>query len=457
MVIPLLLALAASPDLIPARWNWTDPSSLDLVKGTPVNCLLIPWDDARAGGIRNLAASAAQQRIHTLAVLTPDADARAAARKAVEAKLDGIVLEGDFSADTAKHIRETLQTLVVEITPRAKMKLGGPDRILGTDQAVWPGIQVTEDGAAHAGPTGGPWIDTNSGFLRSAYAWGDATIWLANRPPPKTVVTTERYLQVISDAAMAGARWVIALDPELEASLAARKPKAVATWQRMVDHLKFLESHKEWRSLRPAGQLAVVQDVDAGALLSGGIVDMIAVKHTPVRPVPRSKLNAGAFEGVTMAVNTDPAGLTDEQKQALRAFTRGGGTLLTAPAGWKSETPPKSGQITLEKQEIERLDAIWKEVNSMIGRRNLGARLFNVSTMLSNLLTTADGKQSIVHLVNYSDYPVEWVTAHFPGKYKRARLFTPEGGEAEIKTYDTEEGTGVDIPKVFVWATLQLD
>ena len=36
--------------------------------------------------------------------------------------------------------------------------------------------------------------------------------------------------------------------------------------------------------------------------------------------------------------------------------------------------------------------------------------------MLSNLLTSADGKTVVLHLVNYSDYPVENVTVHFIGE-----------------------------------------
>ena len=62
-----------------------------------------------------------------------------------------------------------------------------------------------------------------------------------------------------------------------------------------------------------------LQDVDSGALLSGGVLDMIAVKHTPVRPVPTHKLEAAAMEGTKMAVNVDPSTMTDEQKQALES------------------------------------------------------------------------------------------------------------------------------------------
>jgi len=70
----------------------------------------------------------------------------------------------------------------------------------------------------------------------------------------------------------------------------------------------------------------------------------------------------------------------------------------------------------------------------------MGVRLFNVSSMLSNLLVSADGKTAVVHLVNYSDYPVENVAVHFPAEYKRATLTTPEGMAKSLEVYPTEEG-----------------
>ena len=49
---------------------------------------------------------------------------------------------------------------------------------------------------------------------------------------------------------------------------------------------------------------------------------MIAVKHTPVRPVPTHSLDPKSMQGAKMAVNVAPGSLNDEQKQALRAWTR---------------------------------------------------------------------------------------------------------------------------------------
>ncbi len=59
-MLAALIVLAAMPDLVPARWISNDPKSLDLIRDTPVNCLLIEqplWsvrfnDEAAARGFR---------------------------------------------------------------------------------------------------------------------------------------------------------------------------------------------------------------------------------------------------------------------------------------------------------------------------------------------------------------------------------------------------------------------
>jgi hypothetical protein len=395
--------------------------------------------------------------VATLAVIAPGSDVAGAARLAMAAKVTGIVIEGDLPEGAAAGVREAAGGApVIELTARNRMPLGSSAAILGTYQGVWPGIAVEEDGAKKAAPSGSVWIDTNTGFIRAVRAWGDATLWMANQPPPKTVVTGARYLQVVADAAISGARWVLALDDDFAARLARREPKTMADWKRIADLLRYFERHPEWRHMQEYGKLAIVQDPAKGGLLSGGILDMIAVKHTPVRPVPRQHLSAESLAGATMAVNVDADALTPEQKEVLRNFTRSGGMLLTGPPGWKDQSP-LGDKITLDKAELERLNDIWRDVNSMVGRRNMGVRLFNVSSMLSNLLVSADGKTAVVHLVNYSDYPVENVAVHFPAEYKRATITTPEGVEKSLEVYPTEEGGGVDIDKVLVCATIKLE
>jgi hypothetical protein len=450
-LIPCLGAAAAGPaDWAPARWPWDDAKSLELLEGSPVNCLLVTSytpEFARAARDRGLAA---------LATLSPGSDTVAAARQAISAGLAGVVLEGEFAEGTAGAVRVAVDGApVVELTARNRMALGSGAPVFGTYQAVWPGISADAD-THHAGPTASVWIDTNTGFIRAVRAWGGGSLWIANQPPPKTVITSARYLQAIADAAISGARWVVALDADFASRLGRREPAALSDWKRMGELIGYFERHPEWRAMREYGQLALVQDPAKGGLVSGGILDMIAVKHAPVRPIPNQRLTPEALQGATMAVNVDGDSLTAEQKEVLRAFTRSGGTLLTGPPGWQDRSP-SGDRITLEKAELERLNDIWREVNSMVGRRNLGVRLFNVSSMLSNALVSSDGKTAIVHLVNYSDYPVENVTLYFLGEFSRATLVTPDGIETPLKIYSDDEGKGVDIAKVAACATVRLE
>src|SRR5207244_2720603 len=139
---------------------WSDLESLDLLNGTPVNCLLL------TKATPEFAAAAAARGVATLAVNFNPAF-----------PVDGIVLEGDgITVDRGD------RQLVIELLPRYKMKLGSPAPIIGTYQGVWPGIAVDDGKSKHSGPTSSAWIDTNTGFLRAVRAFGTSTVWLANRP-----------------------------------------------------------------------------------------------------------------------------------------------------------------------------------------------------------------------------------------------------------------------------------
>ncbi|MCX6612920.1 MAG: hypothetical protein NTW74_18985 [Acidobacteria bacterium] len=445
LVLATVLGAATQPsDLVPARWPSDDPASLAILNESPINCLLIPeanWSNA-------FLAAAHAKNITVLALLAPGSPALPRVKRALDLGLDGAVLEGDFPEAEAKAVRSSLTAsakLSVELGLRGRIPLGAnAPSIIGTFQGVWAGINPHEDGAAHAAPSGAPWIDTNAGFLRFVRASTDRAFWLSAVPPRDSVVNLSRYLQMISDPAMVGARWVISFEPGFFAKLLAGEGKAQKDLKRINQVLTFFEQNRKLQSLPAFGQLAVVEDTQNGALLSGSVLDMITVKHTPVRPVPFKSVDAKAFDQAKMAVNVDPQSLDPKQQQVLKDFTRSGGTVLTAPPGWRMPVP-RPDQIVTDAEEVKKLDQIWKEVNAMMGRRNLGVRLFNVSSMLSNMLGPADGSRVVVYLVNYSDFPVDSVAAHLLGKYSRITIHWPERAPKTLAPYETEDGTGVDI------------
>src|ERR1022692_3696861 len=135
MLFALMLALAAPPDWVPARWNWTDPASLDLLQGTPINCLLLKWNPEQGESISKFATQAAGKQIATLAVLGPNGDFTGAARQAIRARVTGIVLEGDFPDGAASRVRDAVadsKAVIIELTSRSHLKLGGTAPILAT-------------------------------------------------------------------------------------------------------------------------------------------------------------------------------------------------------------------------------------------------------------------------------------------------------------------------------------
>ncbi|MCC6344327.1 MAG: hypothetical protein IT166_19155 [Bryobacterales bacterium] len=457
-MLAALLMVAALTDWAPARWSSNDPSSLSLLQGTPVNCLLMEQKLWSGPFVKK----AAERNVAVLGLLHPGGDTAQSVRTAREQGLQGVVLEGDFAepdADAARKSASSANLALVELPSRRDVRFGSGSPILGSYQGVFPGIlPVDEKDKAHAMPSGGPWIDTNAGFLRYARALHKGEFWVAVKPPENQVLKVDRYLQAIGDAAMLGARWVVSLDGDFTRRLLAGDPKAVADWKKIGQYMRFYEDLKGYRDLPSHGKLAVLQDASSGALLSGGVLDMIAVKHTPVRPVPGSILSAATLDRASMAVNVDPESLTPAGKEVLKEFTRHGGTVLNGPPGWKM--PSADGnRITMDKDDVAKLDEIWKEVNTMIDRRNLGVRLFNVSSMLSYLQAARDGKVAVLHLLNFSDYPVENVTAHVLGKFRRAWLLTPEGGKKALEPYEVEEGpaTGLDIDLVHVAAAVVLE
>ncbi|MBL8235411.1 MAG: hypothetical protein JNL98_43350, partial [Bryobacterales bacterium] len=126
---------------------------------------------------------------------------------------------------------------------------------------------------------------------------------------------------------------------------------------------------------------------------------------------------------------------------------------------WKMPADSKN-HITVDEEDVKKLDEIWKEMNSMIARgRNMGVRLFNVSSMLSFYQGIPGGERAVLHLVNYSGYNVENVTAHVLGRYKKATLYLPEGKPVPMEPYDVDEGeaTGLDLANVPAYAVVVME
>src|SRR4051794_31764988 len=91
MLLAFLL-LASVADWVPMRWISAEPKSLEILDGTPVNCVVLEPDRWTTPFI----AAAHGRGMAVLGVIRPGAEAAASARKAADVHLDGVVFEGDF-------------------------------------------------------------------------------------------------------------------------------------------------------------------------------------------------------------------------------------------------------------------------------------------------------------------------------------------------------------------------
>ena len=107
-----------------------------------------------------------------------------------------IVLEGEFpeaQREAVRRLTSERNSSLVELTNRQQLRFDKA-LITGTNQGVWPGIRAEHptDNTLKSAPSGNPWIDTNTGFLRFGRSAASGTFWIANQPPLKTVITGER-------------------------------------------------------------------------------------------------------------------------------------------------------------------------------------------------------------------------------------------------------------------------
>src|SRR5690606_24550247 len=120
--------------------------------------------------------------------------------------------------------------------------------VVGTFQGLWAGVKLGHEGEAEAAPSGPPWIDTNSGFLRflRAITPAETPLWLPNRPPQDQHVVHPRYLQAIGDVSMAGARCVLSFDDAFWKALLQGEDAALATWKQVNALLAFYQQHQQF-------------------------------------------------------------------------------------------------------------------------------------------------------------------------------------------------------------------
>jgi hypothetical protein len=455
--------------------NWYDPATLELLEGAPINCLLATWSagmDAELEArqqqlVKAYAVEARKRGIAVLGLVYPGSDAVKTARTAADARLDGLVLEGDFPAGGrfAADLRKALASAgsAAAVIPILRDAASGRTAEASpvAVEGVSPSARNLADMGIRAAPSSEPWIESNAWLVRSfrvAPQW--RPVWISQAPQRASAAD---YIRCVADAALAGGRWIVALEDEFRARLRRNEPAAAVAWRRIGAYLRFAESHADWRRFEPFGNLGIVWD-PAAADQDGfdEYLKLVARRQTPYRLIPRPQLGGASLTRFRALLATGLAPPTEAERGILRAFAERGGVVIAGPA-WGD--PPKDeayaeralgkGRAVVYREPDP--ETVARDMRELLSQDEMGIVAFNVPSVITYASGADSGAPLLIQLLNYSDAPAESITVRIQGSFRAARLYTPEAGPSDLVLKREEGKTDVTIPKLALWGAVLLE
>jgi hypothetical protein len=426
--------------------GWYAPSTLDLLSGTPINCLLVTFSAGLATDleahqqelVKRYGELARQRRISVLGLVYPGGDAAKIATAAVDTGLDGLVLDGEFAAGFMAQLEAGLHAhssgaLVVQIASNASsVRIAAP---LVLVKGVAPSVRNLSDSGVRAGASAEPWIESNISLVRS-FRLGGAwrPVWVDAKTESGS---PEDYVRSVADAAIAGARWVISIDDNLRKQLFTKHPGALAAWNRMSEYLRFGEDHAEWRQFVPYGKVAIV--LDRNSQNTHEYLNLTTRRQVPYRLIDRARLSAETLVGVSAVLAAQMAPATAAERKILCNFAESGGVVV-AGASWGdapkgepyNEVPLGKGRVVVYPDQPPDPETVARDLKDLLEPEQIGFSVFNIPSGITYVSASSSGKPTLIQFLNYADRPNGRVTVRLNGSFKTSRLYTPEGGPVTL-------------------------
>jgi len=446
------------------RWpeDWRDPSLLDLLRDTPINCLVVAWSK------QNPPAAVLEQGrrmgLRFVGLIEGASNRAAALQSAQAAGLDAVALDNPAES----------QLPAIAWAEKSKLPWSSGAAVFAATDAVWAGI--SSSASEQAGPTAAPWVDANGWFLQLARTLAHGRpVWLATAPPQSEAIRTARYLLAIADACAYGGRWVITLDNKLRASLAARSQAALDEWKAITSAVRFFETHREWNALAPYANLAVLSDFSgANEFASQELLNLLARRGVPYRIIEKARAEATGWNGIKGILFPDEQPPAEDLNKKLLAFVENGGTLIVqakwpAPAGLTATSEPLrrwklyaigKGRLAIARDETQDPYVVAADAQILLSHRNDLVRYFNFGTLNGYYTSSADRRRAILHVVNYtartSSDPVSITLLR---RYEAARLWRFDANSPAPLGLAPAEMAGVEIhlPPFGVHAAIELE
>jgi hypothetical protein len=399
-------------DRIPMRWpaEWTEPSRLEILKGTVVNCLVgeeqppFPLGD-----------------------------------------IEFLKLDPDQPPDGVQLV-----------------------------EGAWPGVQASESSgdSADSGPTGAPWVDSNAGPVRLHQALEpDKKVWLTYRAPEKSeVVPLSIFPRPVAEAEAYNAHWVVDLHDSVRAGIENGNSEAMATWKQMMRVLEFASEHSEWSSWQPHAALAVVSDFEGeNEFMAAEFLNLAPRRHLAYRVVRKADAVEASFANQKGIVYVDVAPPEGPVGKKLMDFAAGGGLLILPARPDELAGEPEQrrgyqvfshgkGRVAVPVEEWYDPYLLAAEVHLLLSHREDVVRIWNGGMMNSHYVLSPDGSRGVVHLVEYGGSRSRYrdITIGFGEPYESAKVFTLEDTKT-VKPVKTRLGVEIPMPHFSVYAAVEVE
>ena len=403
----------------PMRWPaaWTDPASLDLVKGSGIDTLLIDNSDQ----FEPLRAAAARAGLHTA---HPDSPLYGAT-----------IVKGE-----------------------------------------WPGVKMSRGSAdASAGPTGVPWVDSNGWVIQLAAARKPgAAIWV-EAPPPKENprLSAGSYLTAIADSAASGGRWIISLDDRLAAGLKEQKPDAIATWKTISGATHFFAAHKDWAEFEAEAVIGVVSDfAGPNEFFSQELLNLLSRAGMHFRVIMKKDAAGPAFAGLKALLYADGEPPSDALRKSVLGFVQGGGMLIAAPkwgevprAQPRADEHPRytirsfgKGRVAVANADPDDPYTMANDAAILVSHRYDLVRFWNGGATGSSYAIAPGRKRAVVHLLFYANRGPDSASVRIAGPFRAVKPYQAGGTPLQpVNVVPQKDAVEVHLPQVAQYVALELE
>lgn len=410
----------------PMRWptGWKDPAALSLLKGTCINYLVV--------------------------------EKSASLDVAARAKATGIEV-GEASSP--------------------------PDKVTIL-AGEWPGVKMSPSGVkdvVSAGPTGAPWVDSNGWKVRLAAALQPGWAVWVDAAPKEPHLTRESYLLGIADAAAYGGRWIISLDDQLTAAIAAQNPDALETWKRVARAASFMAAHMAWSDYTPEALVGVLSDFSGqNEFLSNETLNLLARTNEQYQIIPKSKVSESSFRGLKAVLYPDADPPTPDLRRQVISFVEHGGMLIAGP-NWgelrgrpaRYDDHPRyashslgKGRLVIAKSGLDDPYVFANDAVILVSHRNDLVRFWNGGALESFLTMARDRKRALLQMLFFARELNGRVSMGGPdaasvrvvGRYRSAKLWAfDQAGPVSVQVEQERDAVELHLPLVSEYAAVELE